>query len=74
MEQATTTRELYLKLNNAEYSTYGEMEDALIQLFNEHLASMPPQYSYLNLIRWGERNNWIRRLNGHGFRIQVPAE
>jgi hypothetical protein len=66
-----SAREFFSALDGQEYDTYRQLQEAVRRQFNEHLADFPPQYSYLQLIEWGERQRWIRPADGARFRIQV---
>ncbi len=66
-----SARDFFAQLNGHEYETYRQLQEAVRVRFNERLADFPPQYSYLQLVEWGERQSWIVPSEGTRFRIQV---
>lgn len=62
------------ELDGQRFPTYQQLQEAILAAFNRHLAEFPPGYSYLQLIEWGARQNWIVPTDGNGFRIAITAK
>jgi hypothetical protein len=69
-----TSREFFGELQGQEFRSFQELQQTILRAFNERLEQFPPQYSYLQLIDWGKRNQWIVSVDGKGFRIQVSED
>lgn len=66
-----SSRDLFKPLDGREFDDYQQLQDAILSVFNQHLAAAPPRYSYLQLIEWGKRNSWIVPADGQKFRISL---
>lgn len=64
MSKRYTTEDLFREMEGREFPSYRELEQAVIDLFNQHLQDFPPHYSYRDAIVWADRQRWLRPDQG----------
>ena len=68
------TDTMFGQLDGKSFQTYRDFENAVLSVFNRHLAYVPPQYSYRQLIEWGLQNDWIVEGGEGQFRVAYGGE
>jgi hypothetical protein len=67
------TLDLFRPLDGRDFACDRELQEAVLKIFNAHLAEMPPGYLYTQLIDWGRWQGWIRRTE-LGWSVRLPQE
>lgn len=62
-----SARALFEQLDEKEFPTYDDLEEAVIEQFREQIRETPapPGYSYLDALELAHQYGWIHSL-GHG--------
>lgn len=69
-----SSRDLFAALDGQVFRTQRDLQTAVLELYNRHLADFPPDYGYVELVEWGISNGWVIPDEGGGVRIQVHPE
>lgn len=69
-----TTREFFRALEDHEFSSFTELQEIVLERFNQYLDFFPRHYDYLQLIDWARSNHWIVASDGTGFLIRVADD
>lgn len=66
--------EIFRELNGRAFKDRKTFERAVLDVFNKHLHDVPPGYSYMNLIAWGEENEWVVKAGKRGYAVFLMAK
>lgn len=67
-----TLVDLFEELNGRRYDNRQQLEDAVLEVFNRHVAELPVGYSYLDAIDGAREQGWLQTNGGPtGVRVML---
>ncbi|HLN97714.1 MAG TPA: hypothetical protein VK208_04570 [Pyrinomonadaceae bacterium] len=60
-------------LDGHNFSSYRELEENILTVFNKYRGNFPPRYSYRDLIEWALDNQWIIEESNGRFHVQLKS-
>lgn len=70
---SNAVRELFEPLNNRDFETRDQLEQAIKREFAKHRGRFGPDYSLYQLLRWSYQQGWIREVQGGKYFISVES-
>ena len=68
-----TLRDLFAELKDKHFETRMELEAAVVDVFNRHIAELPVGYSYKDAIEGARVEGWLETNGGgHGVWVRLP--
>lgn len=68
-----TLRDLFQELDGKHFDTRQALEEAVLEVFNRHVAELPVGYSYKDAIDGALEEGWLQTNgNGHGVKVTLP--
>ena len=69
-----TNEEVLAQLEGRQFSTYRDLQEAVVSLFNQNLSRFPSGYTYRHVLEAAIKNNWIvRDTETQQFQVRVKA-
>ncbi len=65
-----TLEQLFEALDGQSFPTRQKLEEAVLEIFNQHVTEMPIGYSYMDAIEGARANGWLH-TNGDGHGVEV---
>jgi hypothetical protein len=66
--------DLFGELQDRHFANRAELEDAVLEVFNRHVAELPIGYSYQDAIDGARAKGWlITNGAGHGVRVDLSG-
>ncbi len=60
-------------LEGQEFRSYRELLDAVRKVFNQHVLEFPPGYTHLDVLEYGQKNNWIEGRSDQTYVVHVNS-
>lgn len=70
-----TLLDLFRDLDGRHFDTRQQLEEAVLEIFNRHVAELPIGYSYKDAIEGARAEGWLQTNGaGHGVKVCIrPA-
>jgi hypothetical protein len=70
-----TLQNLFEGLDGRYFPSRQELEHAVLEIFNRHVAELPVGYSYTDAIEGARSLGWLRTNgDGHGVTVELHAQ
>jgi hypothetical protein len=66
-------KDFFDALDGHNFSSYRELEENMLTVFNKYRGNFPTWYSYRDLIEWAVDNKWIIKRGDGSFRVQLKT-
>ena len=68
-----TLIDLFRDLDGKDFSTRQKLEEAVLEVFNQHVTELPVGYSYMDAIEGARAQGWLdTNGKGHGVKVTLP--
>jgi len=67
-----TLADLFADLHGQHFTNRQELEEAVLEVFNRHVAQLPVGYSYRDAVDGARERGWLlTNGGGHGVRVDL---